>query len=189
MRVIPLHTNEARLIEKAAKNNKEAQQYIFNVYAPKMLSVCRYYITDLQFAEDVMITAFFKVFSNLKSFRHKGSFEGWIRKIVIREAISFLRSKKQFVYIEDNFKAFSDNVKPENESMAHLEVDEIQLLIDDLPEGYKTIFLLFAEGYTHKEIAALLDISENTSKSQLHKARKILKEKVKQLDKRENGTQ
>ena len=186
MKVIPLHSNEARLIERAAKNNKEAQHHIFNTYAPKMLSVCRYYITDLQFAEDVMITAFFKVFSNLKSFKHKGSFEGWIRKIVVREAISFLRSKKQFVYLEDHAEVLSDDIRYDDTTP--LEADQIQLLIDSLPDGYKTIFLLFAEGYTHKEIAALLDISESTSKSQLHKARKVLREKVTQLNKKENGT-
>ncbi len=188
MKVITLHTSETVLIKKAAENNKEAQHRIFTQYASKMLSVCRYYITDLQFAEDVMITGFFKVFSRLRSFENKGSFEGWIRKIMVREAISFLRSKKQFVYLEDQAKTLSDDIQTP-EDMTNLEVDEIQVFIDNLPQGYKTVFLMYAvEGYAHKEIAALLGISESTSKSQLHKARKMLQEKITQRNKKRNGT-
>ena len=189
MKVVSLHTNETRLIAKAAKNNKEAQQHIFTKYAPKMLSVCRYYITDLQFAEDVMITGFFKVFSNLTSFKSKGSFEGWIRKIMVREALSFLRSKKQWVYIEEHPKTLPDAANS-GESIADMAVDDIQLLIDELPDGYKTVFLMYAvEGYPHKDIATLLNISESTSKSQLHRARKMLQEKINRLNTKRNGTE
>lgn len=187
MKVISLKKHETRLIEKAAKNNREAQQYIYNRYAPKMLSVCRYYVSDLQYAEDVMITGFFKVFSNLGSFKHSGSFEGWIRRIMVRESISFLRRKKPLDYIEDQARTIPEAIQPENTGL--LDADDIQSLIDELPDGYKTVFLMHAiEGYAHKDIAAMLDISESTSKSQLHKARKLLREKIKHVNRKKNGT-
>lgn len=141
-----------------------------------MLGVCRQYIKDVQFAEDVMISAFVKVFRNLASFEHRGSFEGWIRKIMVRESISFLR-KKQFVVYDD--EAYQQVEKSEEQSSI-LDVEYVQQLIDNLPEGYKMVFLLYAiEGYKHHEIAEMLHISEGTSKSQLFKARKMLQENLK----------
>ena len=186
LKVIQLHTNESesKLIRKAKSNNKEAQQTIYEKYSPKMLSVCRYYISDLQFAEDVMITGFFKVFKNLKSFKNNGSFEGWIRKIMIRESISFLRSYKQMVFIDEG-------EIPDQEITydTDLETDKIQLLIDNLPTGYRTVFIMYVvEGFSHKEIAKTLNISESTSKSQLHKAKKMLQEQLKTLNLKSNGT-
>lgn len=142
-----------------------------------MLSVCRQYIKDVQFAEDAMIKGFVKVFKNLKTFRGDGSFEGWIRKIMVRESIDHLR-KNQFIVYDDTVYENSDKtgVMPNSE----LDIAHIQMLIDDLPAGYKTVFMLYVvEGYKHGEIAKLLDISESTSKSQLFKARKILKEQLK----------
>lgn len=142
-----------------------------------MLSVCRQYVKDVQFAEDVMVNGFVKVFENLKSFQHRGSFEGWIRKIMVRESISYLR-KKQFVVYDDDM--IETRPKEVEISSSMLDVEYVQQLIDDLPEGYKMVFLLYAiEGYKHQEIAEILKISEGTSKSQLFKARKILQENLK----------
>lgn len=184
LKVIPLYTDESKLIRRACLNNKEAQKIIYNKYASKMLSVCRYYISDLHFAEDVMITGFLKVFTNIKSFKSEGSFEGWIRKIMIRESVSFLRSKKQMIFVED--QQLPDQKIICNHEM---DVDDIQLLIDQLPNGYKTVFVMYAvEGYSHKEIAEMLNITESTSKSQLHKGKKMLQEKIHKLNLRENGT-
>jgi len=182
LKVIQLHKNESALIKKALKNNREAQHVLFEIHAPKMLSVCRYYIRDIQYAEDVMLKGFFKVFSNLKSFKNEGSFEGWIRKIMVREAISFLRQQKHIEFsIEDivvNDTSYVNNIT------ATIEVEEIQQVIDELPEGYKMVFVMYAiEGYKHHEIATLLNINEGTSKSQLFKARKMLQEKIKELNK------
>ena len=178
MKIIPIYKNEKQLIKKSASGNREAQQRLFEKYAPKMLGVCRQYIKDVHFAEDVMVNGFLKVFTNLNSFRHEGSFEGWIRRIMIRESISYLR-KKQFVVYDDEVldKRGNQNF---SFSLADMNVDHIQLLIDALPDGYRTVFVMFAiEGYKHAEIAALLDISESTSKSQLFKARRMLQEKLK----------
>ena len=181
LKVIQLHKNEAKLVKKALKNNRDAQHVLFEMYSPKMLSVCRYYIKDVQHAEESMLNGFFKVFSNLKNFKNEGSFEGWIRRIMIRESISFLRQQKKIEFaVEDIYfnNDYTNNIKTE------IEVAEIQQLIDALPEGYKMVFIMYAiEGYKHHEIADILNITEGTSKSQLFKARKVLQEKIKNLNK------
>jgi RNA polymerase sigma-70 factor (ECF subfamily) len=186
LKVIQLYKNEKILIAKAIKNNRDAQHVLFEMYAPKMLSVCRYYIKDLQHAEEAMLNGFFKVFSNLKNFREEGSFEGWIRRIMVRESISFLRQQKQieFPMEELDFKNdLTDNIN------AEIGVAEIQQLIDELPEGYKMVFVMYAiEGYKHHEIAQMLNITEGTSKSQLFKARNLLRQKIKDLNKTSYGT-
>ncbi|WP_308990693.1 RNA polymerase sigma factor [Mariniflexile litorale] len=182
LKVIQLHKNESALIKSAVKNNREAQHVLYELHAPKMLSVCRYYIKDIQHAEEAMLNGFFKVFSNLSSYRAEGSFEGWIRRIMVRESISFLRQKKQveFPVEEVDFKNnYSDHINTD------IEVAQLQQLIDALPEGYKMVFVMYAiEGYKHHEIAGMLGITEGTSKSQLFKARKMLQERLQELDKK-----
>lgn len=181
LKVIPLHKNELALIKKALKNSREAQRVLYELHAPKMLSVCRYYIKDAQHAEDVMLNGFFKVFSNLKSFKSEGSFEGWIRRIMVRASISFLRQQKKVEFSIEDVVVKDDYA---NNINTNIEVAEIQQLIDALPEGYKMVFIMYAiEGYKHNEIAELLNITEGTSKSQLFKARKMLQEKIKELNK------
>lgn len=186
MKVIQLHKNETKLIQRAAKNNREAQHILYELHAPKMLSVCRYYIKDVQKAEEVMLNGFFKVFKYLKTFKNEGSFEGWIRRIMVREAISFLRQQKHIEFaLEDDYleQDYSNNIN------TNIEVAEIQQLIDSLPEGYKMVFIMYAvEGYKHHEIAELLNISEGTSKSQLFKARQMLQKKIKELNNSSYGT-
>ncbi len=186
LKVIQLYKNENKLINKAVKNDREAQHVLFKLYAPKMLSVCRYYINDVQFAEDVMLGGFFKVFSNLKNFKNEGSFEGWIRKIMLRESISFLRQQKKIEFSVEDVDIQNNQTSTID---TELETKEIQQLIDALPEGYKIVFIMYAiEGYKHHEIADMLKISEGTSKSQLFKARKMLQQKIKQLNKTSYGT-
>lgn len=177
MKIISFYKNEKQLIKKSASGNREAQQHLFEKYSPKMLGVCRQYIRDIHFAEDVMIDGFVKVFKNINSFRFEGSFEGWIRRIMVRESISFLR-KRQFIVYDD---AIYEKAPIKSEALSsELDVAHIQNLIDALPEGYRAVFVLNAiEGYSHTEIAALLQISEGTSRSQLFKARKLLKEQLK----------
>lgn len=186
LKVIQLHKNESVLIKKAIKNNREAQHVLFEMHAPKMLSVCRYYIKDIQQAEEAMLNGFFKVFKNLKTYKSEGSFEGWIRRIMIRESISYLRQKKRIDFLSEEDVSTYDY---SNSMETDLEVNEIQKLIDDLPEGYRMVFIMYAiEGYKHFEIAELLNISEGTSKSQLFKARKMLQEQIKKVNKTSYGT-
>ncbi len=176
MKVISFYSNERQLIKRAISGHQGAQQAIYDKFAPKMLSVCRQYIKDLHYAEDVMINGFVKVFKGLEGFEHRGSFEGWIRKIMVRESISYLR-KRQFVVYDDEM-VDNQQMYTGNETSL-MDVEHIQALIDALPEGYKMVFVLYAvEGYKHQEIAEMLNISEGTSKSQLFKARKLLQENL-----------
>lgn len=186
MKIIHLHQEETEIIKLAVENNRQAQQQIYSKFSSKMLSVCRQYIKDIQLAEDVMITAFMKVFTNLKNFEHKGSFEGWIRRIMVNECISYLRVQKKVKFAEDEFfieESF-------NEIDSQFTVEQIQYLIDALPDGYKMVFNLYAiEGYKHNEIAKMLGINEGTSKSQLSHARKMLQTQITILKKQDNGTE
>ncbi|CDF78093.1 RNA polymerase ECF-type sigma factor [Formosa agariphila KMM 3901] len=180
LKVIQLHKNQNQLIKQARQNNREAQQTLYSSHAPKMLSVCRYYIKDVHHAEEVMLNGFYKVFTQLHTFQDKGSFEGWIRRIMVRESISFLRQKKQIVFAE--VEQETGDVSPLS-SDDNFAVEDIQMLIDSLPEGYKMVFVMYAiEGYKHHEIAELLNISEGTSKSQLYKARQLLQQQVNALN-------
>ncbi len=186
MKIIQLFKNEEKLIKKTIQNNREAQHALFKLHSPKMLSVCRYYIKDVQFAEEAMLNGFFKVFSNLKNFQNNGSFEGWIRRIMIRESISFLRKQKNIEFSVEDIEIQNELIDTIN---SDIDVAQIQYLIDSLPDGYKMVFVMFAiEGYKHQEISELLNISEGTSKSQLFKARKMLQQKINKLNNTSYGT-
>jgi RNA polymerase sigma factor (sigma-70 family) len=173
LKIIKLHNREKSLIKKAITNSREAQQQLFEQYSPKMLGVCRQYVKDLHHAEDLLLEGFLKVFTNLHRFKHEGSFEGWIRRIMVNTCISYLR-KKNVIDLSDEEYIFNDAA---TESLENTSAEDIQKLIDKLPQGYKMVFNLFAiEGYKHSEIAEKLGISESTSKSQLFKARKLLQQ-------------
>src|SRR5690606_20449635 len=145
-------------------------------YSPKMLSVCRMYIKDVQQAEEAMLNGFYKVFQYLKNFKNEGSFEGWIRRIMVRECLSYIRQQRNIYFEEvDEQQTEADY----NTMEAAMDIEHIQQLIDELPEGYKMVFVMYAiEGYKHQEIAAALDIEIGTSKSQLSKARKLLQQNL-----------
>ncbi|WP_293870756.1 RNA polymerase sigma factor [Flavobacterium sp.] len=175
MKVINLYQEEKELIELAVENNRQAQHKLYSKFSSKMLGVCHQYIKDLQQAEDIMITAFMKAFTNLQHFEHKGSFEGWIRRIMINECISFIRVQKKVKFIEDEtyFEESHNNIE------SKFSVEDIQFLIDNLPDGYKMVFNLYCiEGFKHQEIATMLGINEGTSKSQLSHARKMLQDNI-----------
>lgn len=186
MKVINLYNNPSLLIKEAASNNRRAQHQLYEMHASKMVSICRYYIKDLQKAEEVMLNGFFKAFINLKNFRNDGSFEGWLRKIMVREAISYLRQEKKMEFFLDDVQAAH---QPSNNIATVIELDDIQQYIDDLPEGYKVVFVMYAiEGYKHQEIAAMLNINEGTSKSQLFKARQLLQNRINKSNQINIGT-
>ncbi|MDA0177414.1 MULTISPECIES: RNA polymerase sigma factor [Mesoflavibacter] len=185
MKVVTLFNNEAKLIKKAAAQNRKAQHTLFEMHAPKMLSVCRYYIKDLQKAEEVMLNGFLKVFTHLNQFKSLGSFEGWIRRIMVRECISFLRQEKQ-IYFTEETHPFTEI---EDSTTQQYDVAHLQHMIDQLPSGYKMVFIMYAiEGYKHSEIAKELNITEGTSKSQLFKARQLLQQQINALNKTEYGS-
>lgn len=184
LKIIKLHNPEKSLIRKASNSNREAQQQLFEQHSPKMLGVCRQYVKDLHHAEDLLLQGFLKVFTNLHKFKHEGSFEGWIRRIMVNTCISYLR-KKNLVDLSDEEYVFNDAA---TDNLENTSVEDIQKLIDKLPKGYKMVFNLFAiEGYKHSEIAEKLGVSESTSKSQLFKARKLLQQNYIKMNRAVHG--
>lgn len=175
LKVIKLN-NDSQLIEQSLKSNRKAQKLLYDKYAPKMLGLCTYYIKDTQQSEAVMLSGFFKVFTKLNQFENKGSFEGWIRKIMVWESISYLRKKEQLFFtdeIENYDKAIDDEIE------LNIEIEDLQHLINELPECCKVVFNLYViEGYKHVEIAEMLQITEGTSKTQLSRARKALQKMI-----------
>jgi len=183
LKIIRLHTSDEAVIKKVLQGDSRAEKQLYDRYAAKMLGACRMYIKDMHYAEDVMIQGFTRALDNLGRFRFEGSFEGWLRRIMVREAIDFLRQRTQ-LYFEDISEVEVAPFITDNQDM---DAELLQLLIDKLPEGYRTVLVMFAvEGYSHKEIAEMLNISENTSKSQLFKARKQLQEQLEKVRRIEN---
>ena len=161
---------EDKLLEACRRGDRKAQYELYEKYAPLMFSVCRRYVVQLQEAEDVLVCGFTKVFQKLDQFKGQGSFEGWVRRIIVNEALNFIRKNKS-MYLEVEIE--KADRQPDFQKMSdQLEVEDLEKMIDRLPMGYKTVFNLYAiEGFSHKEIAEKLGISENTSKSQLSRAR------------------
>jgi RNA polymerase sigma factor (sigma-70 family) len=173
---------EQQLITACQAQDRMAQKQLYEALAPRMLGVCRRYVTGKEDAEDVLIEAFFKVFDNIGRYEGKGSFEGWVRRIVVNEALMFLR-KKQLLTVEPDEQTFNKIEHAEPENIEHqLAAKDILMLLEKLPTGYRTIFNLYViEGFKHQEIADLLGISINTSKSQLILAKDRLQKMVKIL--------
>ena len=165
---------EKELIAACRKENRAAQKLLYERYTPKMFGVCLRYVRNREDAEDVLVGGLFKVLTNIHSFKGAGSFEGWIRRIVVNEALMFLRKKHNFrMTIEISNVELKSDVTIEDE----LAAQDILNLLEKLPTGYRTIFNLYVvEGYKHREIAELLGISINTSKSQLILAKKRMRD-------------
>lgn len=169
-----LNISELQLIDHVIDQNRLAQKQLFEQFSPKMLGVCRQYVKDHHDAEDVMLRGFMKVFQNIQTFNKEGSFEGWIRKIMIRESLTYLRTAKELQFLDD----FS-NISNEDLTVSQDFSNDYQKLIDTLPKGCKYVFILnVIEGYKHQEIAEMLNISVGTSKSQLAYAKNILKQQI-----------
>ena len=172
---------EEKLVKACQKGDHQAQREVYEKYAPLMYGVCRRYVAELQEAEDILVCGFTKVFCKIDQFKSEGSFEGWIRRIMVNEALSYIRRNKS-MYLEVEIEKAGR--EPDYQQLQHqLEVEDMQKMIDTLPVGYKTVFNLYAiEGFSHKEIAEKLGISENTSKSQLSRARAQLQKLLLQAE-------
>ncbi len=175
--VLNRKSKEELLVERLKKNEALAQKELYDQSAKKMLSVCRSYIQDMHYAEDCMINGFCKVFNHIHKFHEKGSFEGWVRRIMVNECLTFLRSNKTLIYVDDNRIADYDEIENElEETWIDFNVQEV---LDQLSEPYRLVFNLFIlENYSHQEIAEMLNISVSTSKTQLFRAKVKLKEIV-----------
>jgi RNA polymerase sigma-70 factor (ECF subfamily) len=177
---LPILT-ERELIQACKKQNRRAQQELYDRYSPKMFGVCRRYIKNAEEAEDVLVEAFFKVLTKLNMYSGEGSFEGWIRRIVVNESLMKLRKNQK---LKMNVEINPNLDKPTKLTIEdELAAEDILNLLEQLPTGYRTIFNLYIiEGYKHREIAELLGISINTSKSQLILAKKRMQKLVQGLE-------
>ena len=170
--------SEQTLIEDCKRNKASAQKQIYDLYAPQMLGVCVRYVSDRETARDVLQEGFIKLFTKIDSYAG-GSFYAWMRRIFVTTALETLRQQNVLRFaanIDDYNEAFEDG----NASVID-KISEKDLMncITELPEGYRTVFNLYAiEGYSHAEIATMLKIEESTSRSQFSKARKLLREKI-----------
>ena len=171
------------LIDKCLQGDQKAQRALFDKFSRKMMSVCMRYLAEREEAEDVLQDGFVKVFSHLESFKREGSFEGWIRRTMINTSLDYLRKKKA-MYIDTDISEAEFLAGEDEKVVGKMRVEELMKLIQEMPQGYRTVFNLYAiEGYTHQEIADELGVTESTSKTQFRKARTYL---MKIIGEREN---
>ncbi|MCX6200739.1 MAG: sigma-70 family RNA polymerase sigma factor [Bacteroidetes bacterium] len=165
---------EQAIIAGCLHNDAASQRELFNRYSPKMLSVCYRFAQNREDAEDMLQEGFIKVFTQMHTFQNKGSFEGWVRRIMVHTSINFLKKYKKFTESLDLTSA--ENLEVKEESIASImQSKQVVECIRQLPIGYKTVLNLFAiEGYSHREISILLDIEESTSRSQYTRAKNML---------------
>ncbi len=163
------------------------QEELYRRYSPKMYAVCLRYAGNAEEAEDILQEGFIKVFKKLNSFRSEGSFEGWVRRIFVNTAIEHFRRKRYLMPVTEKEE---NTIEGKYLSVLDdLAARDIMALVQDLSPGYRTVFNLYVvEGYTHKEIADMMGISEGTSKSQLSRAKVILQDMVKQFIDQQRGT-
>jgi RNA polymerase sigma factor (sigma-70 family) len=165
------------LLEGCKRDERKAQELLYKMLSGKMMGVCMRYAKDRYEAEDILQTAFVKVFQKVHEFRSDGSFEGWIRRIIVNTAIEFYRKNQRMMNVVDIDEAY--DVQQSVFDMSGLETKDLFKLIDKLSGGYRLVFNMYViEGYSHKEIAKELGITEGASKSQLSRAKAILREKL-----------
>ncbi len=169
--------NDQQLIEGCLRKDKRSEKALFNKYSQRMYTICRRYARHDAEAEDILQDALIKVYDNIKNFRAEGSLEAWIRRIVVNTALKMV-SKSSFQKEQLGMENYQE-AATEPRAFRNLSAEELMGLIARLPDGYRIVFNLAAiEGYTHKEIGAMLGIQESTSRSQLTKARKMLQSLV-----------
>lgn len=171
-----LRLNTKDLIDKSKSGDRKAQQQLFNQLSNPMMGVCMRYMKNVEDAEDVLLEGFYKVFKNLKGFTYesKPAFFGWVKRIMVNEALMKLRKNKEIQLLAINEDLDKEvDVSP----IAELETADLLKMIRSIPVGYRIVFNLYeVEGYSHQEISEQLGVSVGTSKSQLFKAKKLLRE-------------
>jgi RNA polymerase sigma factor (sigma-70 family) len=173
---------DRELIEDCLKKSPKSQRGLFERYAGKMMTVCRRYACDQKEAEDMLQESFIRVFLSLDQYRFEGALEGWIRTIFVHTALKTIQKKKIHFSDLDNNQETVQAI--EADALTNLSTEELLRLISTLPDGYRLVFNLYVlEGYDHSEIAKLLNINVATSRSQLLKARRVLKTQIENLRK------
>lgn len=173
--------SEKELLERCLRGERRAQRELYETMGPLMLAVCRRYLYEKQLADAVLNQAFLKVFQKLETYRGEGSFEGWIRRIMVRECLNENQKKRLAEFsLEEQENIFLKQVSAVEE--AH-DVRQIMRVVEALPDKYRVVFNLYEiEGYDHKEIAAQLGINISSSRSLLTRAKQLLREKLKDIE-------
>jgi len=167
------------IINGCLKGNRRDQELLYRRHAAKLYAVCLQYSGNDEEARDILQDGFIKIFENLIHYKHEGSFEGWIRRIMVNTALEKYRSKHNLYRVDDIDQIPELDAGPDTEDYAGLEAIDLLDIIRELPPKYRLVFNLFAiEGYSHKEISKMMNISEGTSKSNLSRARVILQRRV-----------
>lgn len=170
------HTTED-LINDCRKGSRKAQEMLYKQFAAKMLAVCMRYAVDKMEAEDMLQNGFVRVFQKINDYRGEGAFEGWVRRIMVHSSIEYYRKHHKMMHVEMDDTVPGQSVNAA--AAANLDARDLMAMIQRLSPGYRMVFNLYAiEGYSHKEIGEIIGISEGASKSQLSRARAILKEQV-----------
>ena len=170
--------SEDELVKRCVRKEAKAQKLLYDTYHGTLLGICMRYAKNKTEAEDILQTGMIRIFKHIGSYSGKGSFEGWMKRIIINVSIDNFRKSNRFYY-HHNFDQQNGESYLRLEIPDDLELSDLLKLIQELPPGYRIVFNLYViEGYSHKEIGEKLGISENTSKSQLLKARRTLIEKL-----------
>lgn len=173
--------SESEIINGCLANKRDLQKALYQRYSAKMFLLCLRYTKNREEAEDVLQDGFVKVFSNIKQYSGSGSFEGWIRMIMVNTALEMLR-KKKLNFSSCEIQNIENDPLNESDAISKIAMQDLLLLIRELPSGCQIIFNLYViEGYNHGEIAEKLAISKGTSKSQLARARELLQGKLKNI--------
>ena len=164
---------EKDIIRDCIEGKRLAQKCLYDHFAGKMLGVCMRYAKDRAEAEDMLQEGFIKVFQNMTKFKNEGSFEGWVRRIMIFTAINWFKHRSR--KFQEDLDTVRYDASFEDDIVGKISAKEIVALVQQMPEGYRMVFNLYAvEGYTHREIAELLNIAEGTSKSQYSRAKQYM---------------
>ncbi len=180
--------DEVELVEGCLKQDRRFQELLYKRFSAKMYGVCLSYCKDADDAKDVLQEGFIKIFTHISHYSKKAPLEVWIRRIMVNTAIDSYR--KQIRLVSVNFRIEESDIEPiEAHVLSKIDTRDLMQMVEKLPHGCKMVFNLFAlEGYSHKEIAESLNISEGTSKSQFARARKLLQEKLAFLHEEETAT-
>ena len=177
------HLSEFKhLLDSCIAGDREAQKVLYDQLASRMFPVCIRYVGDRMLAEDVLQEGFITLFTKLKSYKGDGSFDGWARRIFVTTALMSLR-KKDALKMSEDLDAIKGMKAETTTQVQNIGYKELMELVVSLPPGFRTVFNMYAiEGYSHKEIAEILDISEVTSRSQFSRARALLQSKIKERE-------
>lgn len=176
--------DDLQIIEGCAKHDRRAQQLLYDKYSRFLLGICMRYADDKAEAQDILQDSFLKIYLNIKDFSGTGSFTGWLRKIAVNTAITHYHKNFKYRYHVDIEEYMTIETGTESFEESLFSSEELYMVLNELPAGYRMVFNLYAiEGYKHREIADMLGIDTNTSKSQFSRAKAVLRQKLEKLGK------